>query len=408
MINGRRIARDTTLGRVVSLIVVGTVTYAFGGIINTGYSLLVARSLQPSQFAFFSSALTIIGIATMPAIAFQLSTARIAAEDHFRPGPIIFDKPLQALMWISVGSGLSLAIIGVALGILGNSWFSIPFWLIALLPLSLAGAWAMGRLQGLGRIKTLLTLGNIGSVVKLIWLLLLIAFGAVSTQLLFVGLVVAGAVLLIVLVAVSYKRGYLEIAFDRRVLTWLLITSIFVWISSQIDVLLAYRNLHGTVAGNFAAASTLAKGIALVGTVFGTAYLRKYVQAASANSIRLRPLLLVGLGSFTLPGVILVPFWLICMPLLTEWLGPGYEQTSQIFALLGVASLPWAAAISISQLAPLFSGRLAAGSAASVLLTEVLLSSLFGSSPERLSAIYGFSGMLMVIVLTLIAAKRSS
>jgi len=339
---------------------------------NFAYHALVGQRLDPEAYATLAALLAVLTTAAVPAAALETAVAREVARRPDQEAPAVRAllsrlAPLALLGALAVAAGTSLLLPGGSAGAAILAAASVPFMVLGLV----ARGVLLGRLRH-GAVAAVVLLGvavkcTLGAVLA----------GEVGLEGATAAVVGAEAALAAGFWAfaagrLSWRRGP-ALAVSARVGGLHVGAQVGFWVLVALDLVVARRLLDPVTAGQYAAASTVAKAALFAPlAVVGTLYPRFGRADASPTLLRTTLLLVAVVGALPAAGLSLVGEDLIQAAYGSEFVAGLTAPLGLVAALLGclaaltqyhmalgrrAALLPWLGVAVVPALLPLTGGQ---------------------------------------------------
>ncbi len=354
--------------RTLSLVGVVAMT-GVANLLTLVYQVFVGRDLGPAAYGLFSSIFVVIGVVGVAASGLQLAAAQSLAAGRGTGRPRMVDTFTRDALGLAAVLGALIVLVSPALSLIFRIGYE-PFVVVAAyVPVAAALSIVSGRYQGQTRILAYTGFALALAVGKIVSMTPVPLLGLGSTAYL-ASFMAASAVVAAAGLHLSRSAGVLSgtvlTADVRRAVS----TMTLFWFISNVDIVAARAFLPEEAAGQWAAASVLAKSALILPALISTAVLplaiRRRASGGSSDHLARRALALA-LGVSLLPILLLVTLG----PFVVEMLyGPAYDRSGRLAWQIALAIVP----IALAQV--LLQFHLARENGSGHLRTLVLVSAL--------------------------------
>ena len=307
---------------------------------NFAFQILTASRLTPGAFSLFAAMLTIIIAIGAGSTGFQIVTARsVSTKIDWSPEKRLIDKTTRH----GVVASIALLLLLLPLSPILARAIRVDPYVVALLllflPISVMQSLAIGRIQGSGQVVRVAGIGLALAAMKLLAgaVVLYLGGGAVA---LVGSLLVSNAVVLAAIMRYARQTGSCTSSIISKLTITLFVAQISYWSLISLDILIARVALPEDLAGQFAAAATLAKIVLFLPAMLTTALLPWAGRRVGMASSRRRMALVSLVGTLAVSTVTSI-FLLVSASWMVETLfGLRYEDAAQYVGPLAFAYIP--------------------------------------------------------------------
>jgi O-antigen/teichoic acid export membrane protein len=314
-----------------------------GNVLTLLYQIVIGRSLGPEAYSLFSSIFVLVGVIGVATSGLQIAAAQAIAGGRASDEEALVDPyTRQALRLGVVAGALLLLSTPILTQVFRIGW--VPFLVVAVyVPVAVLLSVVNGRFQGRGLILACTAFSAVLAVAKLLSALPVIAVRLGTTSFLASFLISCLAMGAAGLVLTRRAGTVRSSALSPDVVRGFTTMTLF-WFLSNIDIVAARALLNEADAGQWAAASVLAKSALILPGVVALAVLPAAVrhrrEGRRSDRLAVQALLLTLLAA-ALPALLMLPLGDVVVAL---FYGPAYSQAGDLAWQIALAIVPLALA----------------------------------------------------------------
>jgi O-antigen/teichoic acid export membrane protein len=334
-----RFKLSKALGPMVGIVVLTGV----GNLLTLLYQIVIGRSLGPEAYSLFSSIFVLVGVIGVATSGLQIAAAQAIAGGRATDEQALVDPFTRQAVLLGVAAGTLLLLATPLLTtVFRIGW--VPFLVVSLyVPVAVLLSVVNGRFQGRGLILACTAFSAVLAVAKLLSTFPVIVANLGTTSFLAMFLLSCLAMAVAGLVLTRAAGTVRSSALSPDVVRGFTTMTLF-WFLSNVDIVAARALLSESDAGQWAAASMLAKSALILPGVVALAVLpvavRHRREGRKADRLAIQALLLTLLAA-ALPALLMLPLGHAVVGL---FYGAAFDEAGNLAGRIALAIVPLALA----------------------------------------------------------------